>query len=64
MDEEQFIPRITIAIDRQRHCWCVKLGSHLIPIRQGVYAENVDALVVASEIKSLAVGPVVITTES
>lgn len=64
MDEERFIPHITIVIDRQQHCWCFKLGSHLIPIRQGFYAENVDARVVASEIKSLAEGPVTIMTES
>jgi hypothetical protein len=58
------MPQITITIDREKHCWCFKLGSHLIPIRQGHYTENVDADVVASEVSALAEGRVTITAES
>lgn len=64
MNEEQFLPLITIAIDHQKHCWCFKVGSHLIPIGEGRYADNIDAHVVASEVRSLAQGPVTIKAES
>jgi hypothetical protein len=64
MQAEESLPQITITIDRAKHCWCIKLGSHLIPIRQGRYGEAVAANVVASEVRALTDGPVAVTTES
>jgi hypothetical protein len=64
MKAEESLPQVTITIDREKHCWCIKLGSHLIPIRQGRYSEAVAAYVVASEIRALSDGPVTVTTES
>jgi len=64
MKAEEPLPQVAITIDRERHCWCFRLGSHLIPIRQGLYAETVAANVVASEIRLLANGPVTVRTES
>ena len=64
MKAEESLPEITITIDREKHCWCFKLGSHLVPIRQGLYPEDVDAQVVESEVKAFASGPLMIRTES
>ena len=58
------LPQVTITIDPEKHCWCFRLGSHLIPILQGRYSETVAPKVVASEVQALAEGPVIVTTES
>ena len=63
MSFEEIIPEVTITIDRGRHCWCFKLGSHLIPIRKGLYTEAVAASIVASEVRTLTQGPVRVRTE-
>ena len=62
MKAEEPLPQVTITIDREKHCWCFKLGSHLIPIREGLYADTVAAHVVASEVRALAQGPVMVRT--
>jgi hypothetical protein len=63
MKGEEPLPEVTITIDRAKRCWCFKLGSHLIPIRKGLYSENVAASIVASEVRTLAEGPVKVRTE-
>jgi hypothetical protein len=63
MKAEEPLPQVTITIDRQKHCWCFRLGSHLIPIRHGLYTETVNANLVASEVRALADGPVTVRTE-
>ena len=63
MKFEEIMPEVTITIDREKHCWCFKLGSHLIPIRKGLYTEAVAASIVASEVRTLAEGPVRVRTE-
>jgi hypothetical protein len=62
--EAEPLPQVIITIDREKHCWCIKLGPHLIPIRKGFYAETVAAPVVASEVRALADGPVTVRAES
>jgi hypothetical protein len=63
MEAEQPLPEVTITIDREKHCWCFKLGSHLIPIRKGLYTDNVAASIVATEVKALADGAVRVKAE-
>jgi len=63
MKAEEAQPEVTITIDREKHCWCFKLGSHLVPVRGGLYAETVDARTVATEIEALADGRVTVRTE-
>jgi len=56
--EEDPLPEIIITIDLEKHCWCFKLGSHLIPIRNGLYTDRVSASMVASEVRTQANGKV------
>ena len=57
----QKIPIVQIRNSTLLHCWVIVQGTHEVPIRRGMYGENVPASMVMREVMNAAIengGPV------